>query len=621
MAASNSVTIEATPEYIETKLAEDVPPQPVTVSMVREGNAVRLTDEDLGFEREEVDDRTTRYRPRQEKYELRPDDEMKLQAVWGRGKDRHQKTDTVRVAQHADAQEGAANGHGAPEQAQFQQESPADTVPWFATACGAVLAVPHAAEADIRILRGDEEVEPGHLGWRVDQVADDAVELVPVSDRATEDPNPVVIVRSEDPDGGRLEQRVQISLKKQPGGPRRSGGARGRGSGFNGLDGGNGGNGRSGGIRGDGETRHGFDPRGFLGAPIHVTSSFGGGGRGGGPGTGETSDWVSRLVRSVLPRLPRRPDPAQFQANVMEFAVRTAGERPSPFVPAQLVATSPAAGIPGFGLPPSDLGGPYAPLRAETDALERIARPAIHDLTPIVDDADMDIVEAEREIALEALGNFIEAARMDVPELAILRTNLDVLDRHFELFATALGVHDAINATSQEDFANRSRYDVVRSRLDAADVVLDRLPEVDSADPRVAIAALEQSLAVVAEKADELEGYLEDLGMGEQERGTIPVQAASTNGAVPPLMLQSLLDLTRQQAGEVLPHILDTSGRLAAEVVEDTLRQISDYVDVLPGFDTFPWIHPLVDQAVSALQAALDNAIVQAHHLAPTPPA
>jgi hypothetical protein len=210
---------------------------------------------------------------------------------------------------------------------------------------------------------------------------------------------------------------------------------------------------------------------------------------------------------------------------------------------------------------------------------------------------------------------------MEVPELAILRTNLDVLDRHFELFATALGVHDGIDATSQEDFANRSRYEVVRSRLDAADMVLDRLPQVDSADPRVAIAALEQSLAVVAEKADELEGYLEDLGIGEQERGTVPVQAASTNGAVPPLMLQSLLDLSRQQAGEVLPHILDTSGRLAAEVVEDTLRQISDYVDVLPGFGTFPWIHPLVEQAVAALRASLDNAIVQAHDVTPTPPA
>jgi hypothetical protein len=359
-----------------------------------------------------------------------------------------------------------------------------------------------------------------------------------------------------------------------------------------------------------------------LGAPIHVTSSFGGGGRGGGPGSGETSDWVARLVRGVLPRLPRRPDPAQFRANVVEFTVRTVGEQQSPFVPAQPIATGLMAGIPGFGLPPSDLGGPHAPLRAETDALERIARPAIHDLTPIVDDADLDIVEAEREIALEAIGNFIEAAREDVPEPAILMVNLDVLARHFERFAEELGVLDTDNATSQEDFANRSRYEVVRSRIDIVRAVLQLSAQVDLDDPRVGIAALEQTLAVVAEKADELEGYLEDLGMGEQERGTIAVDVqASTNGPVPPLMLQSLLDLTRQQAGEVLPHILETSGRLAVDVVEGTLQQIRDYGGVLEGFGTFPWIHPLVEQAVAGLNAALDSAIDQADDLDPTPPA
>ena len=641
MTTSASPEITASEEWIEVRFPDRVDDVDL---LLRVDTYTPLESESLGFEREQPDDRTIRWVPTG-KYHPTPGEELHFQLRWGKGRKRQDEEFVVRVKAERG---GERPGDAGPQQREYGKERPeqerepqqerapvggyevsSEDLRAFETVCGVIVLFPEGVadeELDVAMLVDRDRLRPSEHGWRTQRVADDAIEFLPVAAEAL-DPGVLRLSLRFPAEGRQRDETVQVPLAKRDvrsapsaaaatsgrGGGVRSRGIRDRGR----RSGAPAGRGGFGALRGRGG-RGGFDFGPVLDLPLRVADS---GDRRGGDAGGR--DGLSALVDSIvgkaLPRLGRSAGPRQFRDNLAELSARGGASTQSPYVSAAAPVAAGAAGLPGEGMAISDLGSPFATLLAEADALERVGLPVIRDVRPIVDDADLDLVEARRTLTAEAATRVIEELRQqepDGPEAAVVLGHLQTLTQQSALLREALGIDDEANAVSPEDFANVSRFEVLEGRIAAVAVALQQTDAAD--DPRVLIGDLKQLLGVIDENIRELVQELDLAGIGPQERATIVVDPEGT--LIPAITFARLEEWIREQVGRNLIYQLDRAGRLAGSVVIDTLEQQQVYVVALQDFvqaGTFPWTHPIIERVVEELNAAFVSAIEQARLVDP----
>jgi hypothetical protein len=622
MTTSAPPEIKVSEEWIEVRFPDPV--EDVDL-LLREDTYTPLDNESLGFERKQRDDRTIRWVPT-DKYQPTPGQELQFRLRWAEGGKHHDEEYVVRV--RAEAQEQEQEQEREPQQERVPvggYEVSSEDLRAFETACGVIVLFPEGVadeDLDVAMLVDRDRLRPSEHGWRTQRVADDAIEFLPVAAEAL-DPGVLRLSLRFQAEGRPRDETVQVPLAKRaersvpPAATAtsgRGGGGRSRGR-RSGTRAGRGGFGAPGVTRG----RGGFDFGPVLDLPLRVADS---GGRRGGDDSGRDglSALVDSIVGNALPRLGRSAGPRQFRDNLAELSARSGASTQSPYISAAAPVAAGAAGLPGEGMAISDLGSPFATLLAEADALERVGLPVIQDVRPIVDDADLDLVEARRTLTAEAATRVIEELRQqtpDGPEVAVVLGHLQTLTQQSGLLREALGIDDEANAVSPEDFANVSRFEVLEGRIAALAVALAQTDAAD--DPRVLIGDLKQLLGVIDENVRELVQELDLAGIGPQERATILVDPDVTG--VPSITFARLEEWIREQVGRDLIYQLDRAGRVAGSVVVDTLEQQQVYVVALQGFveaGTFPWTHPIIERVVEELDAAFVSAIAQARLVDPT---
>jgi hypothetical protein len=369
--------------------------------------------------------------------------------------------------------------------------------------------------------------------------------------------------------------------------------------------------------------------------------------------------WTQQTVKALFPALPQQFSPGQFAQQVLALAQPSA--QPSPFggTAVAALAAAPAAssggGSPaasGGGSPPSGGGsgsygpatpiypgagmlpapggsgyggatapvaptamasgrspGPFADLVSIADALELNALPALNAVMAVTNDADLDEVEAQRQVIRDALTTLISELRRnsaDGPDVVVVANAVGRAQAAMPLFRNALELGQSV---SNEDFANERRFQLVLTWIGmAAGLPVGAAP----GDPRAAIGRLKQLLQIVADSTRELENVLDDFGLDANERGRVIVTPAPPQQ---PMRLSRLLEWIAEEAGGQMPSLLDTASRRAAPSIIATLTQQIPYVTALTQLAVDPWKHPVVAGDVTALEQQLTDALTEAQNL------
>ena len=626
MSISTSPEITVTEEWIEARFPDAVDDVKV---LLRQDAFTRVDAKSLGFEREEIDDRTVRWNA-VGRFRPQDGDPLQLKVRWNeRGQEQEVDVETY-VGQYAGGGERQPAAAAEPPPGREYTAPSAGNVRAMVTARGSVIVLmPHAvAEPDLEVgIVGDEglPLDPGELDWQLSHVAHDAIELVPLTVEAMERPGLEVHLRFPGEGGDRREETVAAVFPRQARRDRR--GDRG---GYGGGNGGTNGGGTDelGGPapapRRRGRPRVTQFGSSVLDLPFRVADS-GGRPAGGDPGRTDAAAFIDSIVGEVLPRLGRGPSPRQFRDSLEEFSARGGAPAASPYISGVAPGAAAAIATPGPGMRAGDLGSPFAMLLAEADALERIGLPVIQDVGAIVDDTDQDLVEARRTLAAEAARTLIEELRRptpDGPEVAVVIARLTTLQQQVAQLGQALGIDEPGNAISPADLTNVSRFSVLQARIAGVALAIGATDAADE-DPRVIIGDLEQLLGVIDENTRELSNELELAGVGPQERATIQVEPPvdEAGDQPPPITFARLEQWISDEAGRNLPYQLGRAGRIAGAVAVATLEQQQVYVDALQGLvdtERFPWNHPIVARVVGELSDAFGVAIDQARLVDPT---
>jgi hypothetical protein len=268
------------------------------------------------------------------------------------------------------------------------------------------------------------------------------------------------------------------------------------------------------------------------------------------------------------------------------------------------------------------VSGPFALFRTSADVLEMYALTALRDLRPLLQTADLDLVESERALTEDAmLGVITEFRRENGPEFGAAQVFMDALVAHViptggvvSPLGAALGVSPLAtaraNAQSAEDYENIGRFQALEEWVrEAANLLATWVP---GADPRADLIEVRGLLAVVVEKADQLADELTIAHIDEQQRRTIEI----TPTGLKVVTLAGLLDWIRVESGQRLPSLLD---RAAAQTAGDTVQTIltdqQTYVDYVRATNAFPWTHLPVSGAAQDLSAQLSVTATRAGNL------
>jgi hypothetical protein len=407
----------------------------------------------------------------------------------------------------------------------------------------------------------------------------------------------------------------------------------------------------------------------LLKVPFRVQ---GAGGLGGGGGE-DLEAWMDGIVEAVFPHLPHRADAAQFRESLAELTAAsmrqspyaggavpfTAGPAPMPgasgwspiawssngapaygssatqagasMAPTSLGSWTPGPSANGTGagapLGMADLTGPFATLASIANALEQNALPAAREIGPLTQEADLDLIEAERAVVVDILTSLIAELRQpapDGPEEPVAVSLTTRLGNHVDLLGEAVEVLDTTqtppvtgaDAVTPADFANVSRFQVLQGWATAINATLAAAFSFAGVDKRAIVALVKQLLGVIAEKARELELELDFADFGPQERARFEVATTPPGGGE--ISVARLLEWLQDQAGRQLPRLLDTSGTLAKDTVVTILGEQQLFVATLAGLSgpaDFPWTYPIVDRLVDDLARYLQDAITEASNL------
>jgi hypothetical protein len=257
----------------------------------------------------------------------------------------------------------------------------------------------------------------------------------------------------------------------------------------------------------------------------------------------------------------------------------------------------------------ADLTGPFAPLASIANALEMDAVPAARDIGALSQNADLDLIEAHRAVVLETLTSLIAELRApgpDGPEHLVL---LDLTVRLGSSVgalgsATQTGPTPSVTPVTPADFANVSRFQVLGGWATTVNGVVTTFPFGVGGDKRTIIAEVKQLLAIITEKARELEIELDAADFGPAQRARFDVFPASKGPSTPAndqISVARLLAWVQEQCGNHLPRLLDASGTLARGTVVSTLTQQGDFLSTLRDRADFPWDYPIVDRLLDEL--------------------